>query len=240
MSTNVKQTLWIGWNAIRGGYKSDLAWIFRQGTTLLQRLFPPPLTFLYWHTSLANIDRFLQPGRRAQKNYRDWYAGVFAVVLILLLAFYWHVPKRLALVIAGYRGYDILVYRSYFLLVKGQRRPPWRGNADNVRRGITFALVNFCEIVLGYAVIYLLSNHISQGGCTCNPVLASRRQAFYFSFVTMVTFGPGDFSPNNDCMRVIMAFQMATAILFLIFIIPALISLLTESGKKPGAGGSLF
>jgi len=104
-----------------------------------------------------------------------------------------------------------------------------------VKRGLLFALVNSCEIVFAYAIMYLISGHIVQGGCKCNPSLPSRTAALYFSLVTMFTFGPGDFSPNADCMRIVMMFQMATSVLFLIFIIPALISLFSATTDKKSA-----
>ena len=205
--------------------RCDVHWIWRKGPTILEQLIATFPTVLNWCTSFSNIDLCLKPGSWLRENYKDLYAGMFGIVLACLLWWRWSVPTLVLWAIAGYRAYDILVYRLYFLLVKGQRKRPWEGNPDKVKRGIVFALVNSYEIVVAYAIMYLISGHIVQGGCKGNPGLPSRTGALYFSLVTMVTFGPGDFSPNKDFMRWVMMFQMVTSALFLIFIIQPLISL---------------
>jgi len=210
-------------------------WILRRGPTLLEKFIPIIPTSLYWCTSFSNIGLFLKPGTPRQKNFNDLYAGAFGIALSCLLWWRWSVPTCALWAVAGYRAYDILVYRLYFLLVKGQKKRPWEGNPDKVKRGIAFALVNSYEIVVAYAIMYLISGHIVQGGCKFNPGLSSRTAALYFSLVTMFTFGPGDFSPNKDSMRWVMMLQMATSVLFLIFIIPALISLFSANTDPESA-----
>jgi hypothetical protein len=217
-----------GLAAIYHGLRSDLQWIRRKEATALQKFIPVIPTCLTWCTSFSNVEFFLKPGTPRRTNYKDLYAGVFSIVLTVLLIGWRAVPVCLLWIVAAYRAYDILVYRSYFLLVKGQQKPPWDRSAVKISRGIVFAVVNSYEIVVAYAIMYLISGHIVQGGCKCNPGLSSPTTAFYFSLVTMFTFGPGDFAPNNDSMRGVMMFQMVTSVLFLIFIIPALISLFSE------------
>jgi voltage-gated potassium channel len=51
-------------------------------------------------------------------------------------------------------------------------------------------------------------------------------QAFYFSVVTMATVGYGDFVPTDDFSRLLVVFQLATGLVFVLAVAPAVLSLL--------------
>src|SRR6266487_2410340 len=74
-----------GLRAICKALRSDLKWIFREGPTPLEKATPLIPTLLNWCTSFANFGLFFKPGSRRRKNYKDLYAGFFAVFLTGLL-----------------------------------------------------------------------------------------------------------------------------------------------------------
>jgi hypothetical protein len=229
---SVVHRLRTGEREIINAFHSDWNWVFRDGQTVLPKAVSALPTFLFWFTSASNLDLFFKPGRW-RKNFKDLYAGGIGILLSGLLLAWRLVPCWALCVIAGYRAFDIFIYRAYFLLVKGHRIRPW-SDRDKVKRGIVFALVNWYEIVIAYAIIYLVSRQIVHTVGKDTVPLGSRMEALYFSIVTSFTFGPGDFSPDHDLMRFIMMIQITTSVLFLIFIIPALISLFSANTDREG------
>jgi hypothetical protein len=155
----------------------------------------------------------------------DLYVMGFAIALAGLLSF--SIPGSwLATVVAAYRIADIVTYRMFFLLVKSEERP-WK--SEMLRRSLIVVMVNFCETILGFAILYRNIGHIAANG---NLVSLSRVSALYFSAVTATTLGYGDFTPADGPSRVLVMTQLSSTIVFLIFIIPALVSLFSvEAGE---------
>ena len=153
--------------------------------------------------------------------FMDVFVLVWTVVMSFAL-FCGRLQLWIAMV-AVYRIVDIVSYRVFFLLVKSQEKP-WK--EDILRRSLVIAVVNFYEIVVGFAVLYLYTGCIVQAG-TPNP-LPGAGAAFYYSLVTMTTLGYGEYVPLNNVGRVLVVAQLTTTIIFLLFLLPALVSVFSS------------
>jgi voltage-gated potassium channel Kch len=134
-------------------------------------------------------------------------------------------------ILAVYRILDIVSYRIFFLMVKSQEEP-WR--PEILRRSLAIAVVNFTELIFGFAILYLYCGCIRTG--TLDAALSRGADALYYSVVTMTTLGYGDFVPSSVGGRMLVVGQLATTITFLLFLVPALISVfasrLTPDGEN--------
>lgn len=152
-------------------------------------------------------------------EFMDLYVLVWAALLSLIF-FSTLIPWSVAIFLAAYRVFDILTYRVYFLLVKSQEKP-WE--SDRFRRSLAIVLVNFYELVLAFAILYLRTHSIASAGSLGSPVV-SRSIAFYFSLVTMTTVGYGDYVPASALGRLLVVAQLSSVVVLLIFLLPALVS----------------
>lgn len=75
-------------------------------------------------------------------------------------------------------------------------------------RSIILLLFNFAEVIASFGVIYSVGNYFNQ------PI-QSWVDALYFSLVTGVTIGYGDFYPINQEGKVMVMMQILSTIAFL-------------------------
>jgi voltage-gated potassium channel Kch len=155
----------------------------------------------------------------ASHHFMDCYVLSFTAVLLGVLSFSTYFG-RLGGIIAAYRIADIHSYRIFFLLVKSQAYP-W--TAGRLRRSLVIVVLNFVETIIGFAILYMTLGNIVPTSSVVQGALRATT-ALYFSAVTAITLGYGDFIPGDDLSRVIVMAQLLGTILFLIFIVPALIS----------------
>jgi len=184
---------------------------------LIEKLLATPIVLIRF-LSLDNARALFDESMR--HVFMDVYVLVFALMLTTTL----FVPNPFwffGVAIAVYRVVDIVTYRLYFLLVKSQARP-W--TTATLRRSLVIVVVNFYETIVGYAILYLSVGHIVATSTSLQPKL-SAKTAFYYSTVTAVTLGYGDYVPSDDFSRMLVVSQLFCTILFIIFIIPALVSL---------------
>jgi hypothetical protein len=210
----------VGWQLLNDQLAKLLNSRKHENVTLLEWLVPL-LSVLLEYVSLTTFEHFLS----RRKNVKDIYALVWLGVLTSSLVTFklWVADSRircLVLVLACFRAFDITKYRFYSLLVEPYRRSP-------ISRRFVFLLVNFGEAVVAHAILYLLSGQVFRG----TEKLASRFAAFYYSLVTMVTLGYGDYAAKEWNAQLIVVAQITTSLVFLVFIIPTLVSLLSEEVK---------
>jgi hypothetical protein len=170
---------------------------------------------------------------RNSSGFMDIYVLLWACLISATL-FSGHAPIRLAVPLAGYRIIDIVNYRVFFLLVKSQDRP-W--SADVLRRSLVIAVVNFYEVVTGFAVLYLACRCIAQPASS-PQYLSDPLSAFYYSLVTMATVGYGDFVPTSGLGKFLVICQITTTIVFVLFLLPALVSVFSSSLNRNDGKGS--
>ena len=176
--------------------------------------------------ALARILHCLAPSTYLPRRFcgykpLDIYVALFTIALTALLIF-WKEAGRFAFVCALYRAYDIFQYRFHFIFVKSKTEP-WDPN--NIRHHLGYAFVNLYEIVAAYAILYLSLEAVCHG----NPPQSMNQfvTAFYYSLVTMMTVGYGDYTPCDWSGQIIVIAQLATSFFLLAFIIPGLVSLFT-------------
>lgn len=192
---------------------------------LLERL-TVSLPILVRYTSLSNLRALLGSSNWITVNFMDLYVMLFAVMLTILL--FWHPSnwiRAIAMVLAIYDIVQISTYRMYLLLVKS-RRTKW--SYREARRTVVFAFVNFYETVVGYALLYLLAGNVGNQTRTLASLggVDAAVGAFYYSLVTMLTVGYGDYSPQGHLRtEVLVVTQLVTSLLFLLVIIPSTVSL---------------
>jgi hypothetical protein len=124
--------------------------------------------------------------------------------------------------IAGYRVFDIAAYRIHFFLTKSRTRP-W--TPERSRRSLLIASINFYEVVVAFAAVYHCSGLVGLGGDRSIP-LPSPLAAVYFSAITMLTVGYGDFAPVDDWGRLLVMVQLCCSVLFVLYLLPSIVALL--------------
>lgn len=77
-----------------------------------------------------------------------------------------------------------------------------------VNRSVILLFFNFFELIASFAVIYAAGNYL-------NMPIQSWIDALYFSFITGVTIGFGDFHPINDTGKILVMLQIISTISFL-------------------------
>jgi hypothetical protein len=184
--------------------------------------------------SLANLRR-LVPHRFAHL-FMELYVLTWATYILAVL-FTGLISSRIAVIVVLYRIVDIVVYRLYFFFVKSAARP-WTNEA--LRRSVLLALINCCEVIMAFAVVYLVRG--SEIANAAGNGIRTPMQALYFSTVTMLTVGFGDFVPATDASRGIVLLQLASVALLVLLLVPALISAFStvlSSDAPLTAAGSL-
>lgn len=181
--------------------------------------------------SLANIRK-----TSSSKSFMDVYVLAFAASLTLLILMFGfgvthQLLQSLATLVAVYRIADIAIYRAYFLLVKSQMEP-W--GSDTIRRSVIIVAVNFYETVVAFSLLYCIYPFFGNAcGPTSSPHALGAADAVYFSFVTMLTVGYGDITPVTYAGRWVAVAQLATTMLFVVFLLPALVGVFSPALTSP-------
>jgi hypothetical protein len=168
-----------------------------------------------------------RPATRGMDAYIAWWATALTIILLSAGRYdfanfsWWN--KGLIVLAVGWRILDSLSYRGYYIFFKS-RWKPWRDS----RRSLGIAFGNIYEIVIGYAILFLLTNEVKD---SCGKPLADGLTAAYYSFVTITTLGYGDYAPSGWPSRTLVILELLSGLTFLVVIIPSLVSLISESGK---------
>ena len=193
--------------------------------TLIEKLVCT-VAILFSFLSVSRLKAVFKQGSPASHLFMDVYVLFWATLLSCTLFFGAALPRRLVIFVAIYRLVDIIDYRILFLFVKSQERP-W--TSDLLRRSVAIVLLNFFEAVVAFAILCLrtgASFQSSVGNGVTDPWTA-----LYFSFVTMLTVGYGDIVPASVLARGIVICQLTTTVLFIIVLVPALVSVFSPALK---------
>jgi ion channel len=188
--------------------------------SLIEKILVTPL-LAFRLFSLGNVSQVFEDNRR-RHLFMDTYVVTFALVLTILLFVPSHFSS-LGTAIAGYRIWDIVTYRLYFMFVKSQIRP-W--SVDILRRSLLIVLLNLYETAVGYATLYITVGNVLSTSLSKETIsLRTPLSALYYSVITMFTVGYGDFVPGDDFTRFLAITQVFSSLVFLLFLVPALISM---------------
>lgn len=176
--------------------------------------------------SLGNIKDSLKKDGQAHW-FMDVYVIVWGCVLVLVLFLGDSTGAAIATTIACYRIFDVVSYRIFFLFVKSQEQP-WQ--TDRVRRSVVIATANLFETIVAFAIIYSVNPLIAHGNNAPSPLAVG--ESVYFSLVTMLTVGYGDYAPAGQYGRFAVSAQLVCIVWFGIFLLPALVSLLSQRASS--------
>ena len=123
----------------------------------------------------------------------------------------------------GLWGFAVVLVTRRFL--------PWHPVA--VTRNVLFTLLNFYELVVGYALLYLGIGNIIEAGSRGNRI-TTLLKSFYYNLVTMATLGCGEFVPGDDQSRLIVILQLLCELVLVFTIIPLFVSYLVERRESRG------
>jgi len=199
--------------------------------SLLEKVFITPV-LLARSLSLSNLGAFFSPDGSRFLLFIDLYVLGWAALFSGLL-FAGRPATWIVVLLAAYRVVDIVAYHFAVLLVDSQ---VGTYRLMSVRRSFVFSIVNFYEIIAAYALVYLTAGKIIEPA-TGAP-LSSGTSALYYSVVTIVTLGYGEFCPADDASRAIVMVQLLTGVLFLAGIAPMIAANIAPSltGRSGGGG----
>lgn len=155
------------------------------------------------------------PTYRARSHFSENYVVTWAASLGAIL---WVWPSSgISAFLAAYRIADGFVYRLCIIFVD-RYKASW--GLRSVNRAIILALINYLELIIGFAIIYAWSAAISSDSHTLTQSL----EALYFSCVTITTLGYGDFSPSNPFGQLLVIAETMMGIVLLVLVLGALLT----------------
>jgi len=138
--------------------------------------------------------------------YKRKLVGEFYVIfktLVPFLMLYFSLWNHLGLYI-----FNIYLLVETFLHIFHKIFLPEHDHDKMVNRSIILLFFNFIEVIASFGVIYAAGNYLNQ------PV-QNWVDALYFSFITGVTIGYGDFHPVNEQGKILVMIQILSTMAFL-------------------------
>jgi hypothetical protein len=151
------------------------------------------------------------------------------IYLIIISNFDISLPAGLVIAFGSYRLIDIFSqrFRSLFIdpfIFSGE--PDEGGHVISVSRSFICAILNYFEIVLIYSVYYTLFSYEAL------EVHLSGINTFYFSLLTITTFGFGHIQPqlcsNAVLAKITIMTEICLGILFVVMVIGSLVTGLSD------------
>lgn len=159
----------------------------KEPLSILERAFMIVLVSIR-SLSLVHIKGFFGSYNIRSEISEFYVVGWFVALLWLLL----HPLSSIVFlsVVVVYRIIEGLAYRLSIVYVDQYGR---RWGVRSVNRSLLLLTVNYCEIIIGFAILYLATHSI--GYSNSDKVITKPIEALYFSVVTITTLGYGDMRP---------------------------------------------
>jgi len=141
------------------------------------------------------------------------------------------------IVIAGWRLADLFVAHAKMVLLESERGRAMSEEDGEItvrhaQRWPVMVLLDFLHVVICFAILYVAIDLLAGPGAapftvhffgTANPsslmtALLAGVNAFYFSLVTIVTLGYGDFAPAFPAWRALVSVEIIYGLFFLVFV----------------------
>lgn len=138
--------------------------------------------------------------------YKRKLVGEFYVIFKTLVPF-------LMLYFSLWNHFGLYIFNIYllietFLHIFHKIFLPEHDHSKMANRSIILLFFNFIEVIASFGVIYAAGNYLNQP-------LQSWIDALYFSFITGVTIGYGDFHPVNENGKILVILQILSTMAFL-------------------------
>ena len=137
----------------------------------------------------------------SKKIYGEFYV-IFKTLVPFIILYYGFWDHNWLYVINIYFLIETFLYVFHKIFL------PEHNYGKLANRSIILLFFNFFEVIASFAVIYAAGNYLNQ------PV-STWIDALYFSFITGVTIGYGDFYPINETGKILVIVQVMSTISFL-------------------------
>lgn len=184
---------------------------------LIERLVMTTLIAL----RLVSLSRFthLPRTQSAKSLWAEFYVLAWLCLLVLFLLRPHIIGPIAAIALTSYRLVDALAYRLCVLFVD-RYNPGW--GVHSLNRTLLLLLLNYFELAVGFAVLYLATNSIAFKGQA--TLITDPGRAIYFSIVTLSTLGYGDIEPFTDTGRLLAAFEVLAGFMLVVLVIGAFLT----------------
>jgi hypothetical protein len=138
---------------------------------------------------------------QSRKIYGELYV-VFKTILPFIMLYHslWH--HQWLYIFNIYLLIETFLYVFYKIFL------PENNREKLINRSVILLFFNFFELIASFGVIYAAGNYL-------NMPINSWLDALYFSFITGVTIGYGDFYPINETGKILVMLQIISTISFL-------------------------
>ncbi|MDP3467439.1 MAG: ion channel [Daejeonella sp.] len=143
---------------------------------------------------------------KSSSLYKRKLVGEFYVIFKTLVPFfmlYFSLWNHMWLYI-----FNIYLLIETFLYIFHKIFLPEHDQSKMINRSIILLFFNFIEVIASFGVIYAAGNYLNQ------PI-QGWIDALYFSFITGVTIGYGDFYPVNENGKILVMLQILSTMAFL-------------------------
>lgn len=187
------------------------------------KLFPIEKLFMIIFLSIRFISfGYLYRSYKNEPKVVDYYVLVSFIVFSFILFI---LPTNLSIIflilIIVFVIYRIVEGINYLLCIifVDRYKLDWRPHSFN--RSILLLMMNYIEIIIGFAILYLVSSSI---GYSKYKIISDPIEALYFSAVTITTLGYGDIKPISQCgqklalMEPLLGFLLIVLVLGMFFL----------------------
>jgi hypothetical protein len=138
---------------------------------------------------------------QSRKIYGELYV-VFKTILPFIMLYHslWH--HQWLYIFNIYLLIETFLYVFYKIFL------PEHNREKLINRSVILLFFNFFELIASFGVIYAAGNYL-------NMPINSWVDALYFSFITGVTIGYGDFYPINEIGKILVMLQIISTLSFL-------------------------
>ena len=154
-----------------------------------------------------------------KKSIKPWITDcyvVFFFIFFIALLFYWHpyIPFIWLFWIVIYRIVEQINYLFCIVFVDRYRL---RWHLRSLNRSLLTLILNYFQVIIGFAIIYLASSSI--GYSKCNNLVHSPKEAFYFSMGTITTLVYDDVIPIAPISQQLAVWEPFLGFIILVFMI---------------------
>ena len=164
--------------------------------------------------SLSHL-KGLATKKETRTQISEFYVIIWFGILVLLLIFPF--ISTLYPMIIGYRLIEGFNYRLCIIFVD-RYGEDW--SLRSVNRSLMLLLINYFEMIIGFAAVYVWSGTIMSETNVINDI----ETALYFSIVTITTLGYGDYTPINEFGRFLVSLETIMGIVFIVLVLATFIS----------------
>lgn len=184
--------------------------------SILEKSFMTLLVFIR-SFSLVHIQGFFK-SIKIRSQISEFYVIIWFFLFFVLL--WYPLPLTFILyIIVLYGLIDLLNYRLCIVFVDRYQQD-W--GLRSLNRSLLLLMLNFFEIILGFAILYLATESI--GYSNSNEAISTPIEALYFSTVTITTLGFGDIQPILKIGQKLAMLEVLSGFILVILVIGVFIS----------------